>query len=193
MARFIPCAETAKLVRAALKKAFPRVKFSVRSHTYAGGASINVEWADGPTQAMVEAVAKSYAGSRFDGMIDLKSSVDHYLMPDGRAVLARDSGTTCSAGVREPYRTFKPDPAAERVSFGADYVFCTRRVSPAMMRRAVEKVAPRYGLDPGGVEIRTHYNGSAYLVRSSTGGYDFEEAVTRDLARRCAWVPPAAA
>lgn len=33
------CAETAKLLRQALKESFPGVKFSVRSSTYAGGAS----------------------------------------------------------------------------------------------------------------------------------------------------------
>ena len=40
--RYLTCAETAKLARAALKQAFPGVRFSVRSDTYAGGASIHV-------------------------------------------------------------------------------------------------------------------------------------------------------
>lgn len=38
----LTCAETAKLVRKELKKHFPGQKFSVRSHTYAGGASISI-------------------------------------------------------------------------------------------------------------------------------------------------------
>ena len=47
---YLRCAETAKLLlRAALKEAFPEVAFSVRSRTYAGGASIDVTWRDGPT------------------------------------------------------------------------------------------------------------------------------------------------
>lgn len=35
--RYLSCAETAKLVRQALKEAFPGVKFGVRSSTYSGG------------------------------------------------------------------------------------------------------------------------------------------------------------
>ena len=38
---YLTCAETAKLVRSALKAAFPGVKFSVCSSTYSGGASID--------------------------------------------------------------------------------------------------------------------------------------------------------
>jgi hypothetical protein len=71
--RYISCADTAKLVREALKKAFPGVKFSVRSSTYSGGASIRVKWTDGPETKKVECVAGAFAGADFDGMIDLKS------------------------------------------------------------------------------------------------------------------------
>ena len=67
------CAETAQLVRAALKAAFPGVKFSVRSSVYSGGASVDVNWTDGPTAKEVERVAHRFAGATFDGMIDLKS------------------------------------------------------------------------------------------------------------------------
>jgi hypothetical protein len=35
-------------IRAELKKAFPGVKFSVRSETFSGGDSIDVKWMDGP-------------------------------------------------------------------------------------------------------------------------------------------------
>ena len=42
--KYLSCAETAKLVRTALKKNFPGVKFSVRSSVYSGGASIDVSW-----------------------------------------------------------------------------------------------------------------------------------------------------
>ena len=44
----LSCAEVAKLLRAALKETFPGVTFSIRSRTYAGGASIDVTWRDGP-------------------------------------------------------------------------------------------------------------------------------------------------
>lgn len=73
MSRLISCADTAKLVREALKAAFPTIKFSVKSKTYSGGASITVRWMDGPTAKDVEAVTGKFSGATFDGMIDLKS------------------------------------------------------------------------------------------------------------------------
>lgn len=77
--KYISVAETAKLIRAALKEAFPEVKFSVRSSSYSGGASIRVGWVDGPKSSQVEAVAKTFQGASFDGMQDLKSSNTHAL------------------------------------------------------------------------------------------------------------------
>lgn len=71
--KYISVADTAKLVRVALKEAFPKIKFSVKSKSYSGGASINIHWTDGPTEHDVEAVAKQFEGASFDGMIDLKS------------------------------------------------------------------------------------------------------------------------
>lgn len=68
--------ETASLIRAELKSAFPGVKFSVRSRSYSGGSSINVSWTDGPTAKEVDRVAGQFAGASFDGMIDLKSYHD---------------------------------------------------------------------------------------------------------------------
>jgi Large polyvalent protein associated domain 29 len=55
VAKYLSCADTAKLIRAALKKTFLRVKFSVRSKTYSGGASVTVHWTDGPTAKQVDA------------------------------------------------------------------------------------------------------------------------------------------
>lgn len=76
MAKYISPKDTATEVRKALKAAFPDTKFSVRTHTYAGGASINVNYFDGPNQKAVEEVAKQFEGASFDGMIDLKSYHD---------------------------------------------------------------------------------------------------------------------
>ena len=67
------CAQTAVRVRAALKAAFPGVTFSVRSKTYSGGASIRVEWTDGPPCAAVHRVTDPMEGADFDGMQDLKT------------------------------------------------------------------------------------------------------------------------
>lgn len=73
------CAETAALVRQALKEAFPRVKFSVRSKTYSGGASMHVSWIDGPTVEAVEAITGEFEGADFDGMQDLKTYRKSYV------------------------------------------------------------------------------------------------------------------
>lgn len=60
MTAYVSCADTAKLVRAALKAAFPACTFAVRSKVYSLGASINVTWTDGPTTARVEVVAHQF-------------------------------------------------------------------------------------------------------------------------------------
>jgi len=74
MTAYMTTAETAKMVRTALREAFPGVKFSVRSSVYAGGSSIDVSWIDGPNARMVESVAGTFSGAYFDGMIDYKGS-----------------------------------------------------------------------------------------------------------------------
>lgn len=84
MSEHISCADTAKLVRKAIAEKFPGVKFSVKSKTYSGGASITVSWTDGPTAKAVESVANRFEGSTFDGMIDLKSY--HTSLWEGRRV-----------------------------------------------------------------------------------------------------------
>lgn len=82
--KHIPCADTAKLIRQALKESFPGIKFSVRSSVYAGGASINVGWTDGPNEAQVKAVAGTFSGAYFDGSQDLKGAT--YALLDGQQV-----------------------------------------------------------------------------------------------------------
>lgn len=82
--KYLSCAETAKLVRQALKESFPGVKFSVRSDSYSGGASIDVRWEDGPTGKQVDEILGAFEGAYFDGMIDYKGSRYHKL--DGQPV-----------------------------------------------------------------------------------------------------------
>ena len=64
--------ETAKLIRQALREAFPRTKFSIRSKSYSGGASIYVRWMDGPTEQQVRPILNAFEGAYFDGMQDMK-------------------------------------------------------------------------------------------------------------------------
>jgi hypothetical protein len=70
--KYISVVDTAKLVRAALKESFAGVKFSVKSSSYAGGASITIKYTDGPTSDQVEKVISNFEGSYFDGMQDYK-------------------------------------------------------------------------------------------------------------------------
>src|SRR6185369_17173636 len=63
-------AQVAKLIRADLKKAFPGVKFSVRSECFSMGDAVRVSWVDGPAVAAVEAVADKYQAGDFDGSTD---------------------------------------------------------------------------------------------------------------------------
>jgi len=82
--QYLSCAETAKLVRAALKESFPGVKFSVKSSVYSGGASINIRYENGPTYKQVKEVASMFEGAYFDGMTDYKGS--NYGSLDGNEV-----------------------------------------------------------------------------------------------------------
>lgn len=84
MTKYFTCAETAKLIRQSLKEAFPGVKFSVRSSTYSGGASIDVSWTDGPNAAQLESITKGFKAAYFDGSIDYQGSIHH--MMDGEQV-----------------------------------------------------------------------------------------------------------
>ena len=128
---YLSCAETAKLLRGQLKRAFPGVTFSVRSKTYAGGASIAVSWTDGPTTAAVDKIAGAFAGADFDGMIDLKCYADHWLERNGTVRIAHSRGTESSRGYLPEVITDPPSPNARLVSLGADYVFCQRDISTA--------------------------------------------------------------
>ena len=67
--------DTAKLVRKALKAAYPTVKFSVRTDRYSMGCSIDVTWSDGPTFTMVKPLLDAFCGTHFDGMTDSKHSI----------------------------------------------------------------------------------------------------------------------
>jgi hypothetical protein len=127
---YLSCAVTAKLVRGALKRAFPGVKFSVRSHVYSGGASIDVRYTDGPTKAAVEAITSQFAGGGFDGMIDMAFHYNHWLLPDGSAVIYSSPGTSGSMGVYSPIEPQpSPESGARLVSFGANYIFVERDLS----------------------------------------------------------------
>ena len=74
-ARRISLPDTAKLVRQALKAAYPTVRFSVRCERYSLGCSIHVHWTDGPTRGQVQPLLNCFDSKSFDGMND---STDHH-------------------------------------------------------------------------------------------------------------------
>jgi hypothetical protein len=159
MSEYLSCAETAKLVRAALKRSFPGVKFSVRSDVYAGGASIRVGWVDGPLAAWVDQVVAPYKGGDFDGMIDMKINKTAWLMPDGTATLAHNPGTTGSMGTIPSAVGLQPSAKSRKVRFGADFIFTNRTYSAGLVGRALASLASRYGFDAAGLKVEEGYFG----------------------------------
>lgn len=141
---YLSCAETAKLVRKALRANFPELParfFSVRSDTYSGGASIDVSWMDGPTVQEVREVTALYEGSTFDGMQDLKTPHS--------SILTDENGE-----LRE-------------VHFGADFIFTHRDHSLELAIAAEERCRDRYPDFPGPDELElmtiTRKQGTAFM------------------------------
>lgn len=64
-------AATAKAIRLELKKAFPLIKFSVKSDSFAGGNSVSVSWINGPSRSQIHKIVDKYQYGHFDGMRDL--------------------------------------------------------------------------------------------------------------------------
>lgn len=61
----------AKAIKQELKKAFPDIKFRVKSDNFAGGNSVHIYWIDGASTEQVEQITNKYQYGHFDGMIDL--------------------------------------------------------------------------------------------------------------------------
>ena len=58
-------------IRKELKRAFPGVKFSVRSECFTGGSSVDIRYTDGPDRESVEEITNKYQEGHFDGMYDI--------------------------------------------------------------------------------------------------------------------------
>lgn len=61
----------AKNIRIELKKAFPGVKFTVRTERFSMGDAIRVGWTDGPTTPQVDEIVNKYKAGSFNGMEDI--------------------------------------------------------------------------------------------------------------------------
>ena len=143
-AEMIDHAQQAKMVKAALAKAYKGVRFSVRAKRYSGGGRINVDWTDGPTEKQVAQIAHQYEGGGFDGMIDLAYSYTHWLLPDGSCIVAHSNGTEGSMGSAPAVHNPRPAGARE-VHFLCDTVFCNR--TTRMGRASDDEVYEMIGRD----------------------------------------------
>lgn len=61
----------AKNIRIELARAFPGVKFSVKSRRFSMGDAIDVRWTDGPNGKQVDEIIDRYAAGSFSGYDDL--------------------------------------------------------------------------------------------------------------------------
>lgn len=75
--------DSAKLLKATLRKTFPATVFSVRMSRGTAYGSVTVSWTDGPTASRVDAVCAPFVGKTFDGMDD-STHYTRNVMPDGR-------------------------------------------------------------------------------------------------------------
>ena len=92
-------AETAKIMKRALRQRFPAVRFSVRLSRGTGWGNCSVRWTDGPSTKLVQEVTKHFQGSGFDGMTDSSYQIENKL-PDGRqtGILLLSEHRSISAG-----------------------------------------------------------------------------------------------
>ena len=79
----------AKCIRADLKKAFPKIKFRVRTSYYAGGNSIDISWTNGPTGNAVDVIVKKYQYGTFDSMTDCAGYVEGFTGPGAKHVFVQ--------------------------------------------------------------------------------------------------------
>lgn len=167
MTKYISAAETAKLVRLALKESFPGVKFSVRSHSYSGGASINIGWIDGPNVAQVDAVADTFSGAYFDGMTDYKGS--NYNMLDGERVrfgadfihTYRDySDAMVERAIAKACKKWNFETSvAEFRSGGGSLVVNANEYAGALVRKELAKMSDRLAGKPSPTVARVKFLG----------------------------------
>lgn len=71
--KYVSLKDTNVAIRADLKQAFGKAKFSVVGDSYSGGASTTVRYVDGPPEDKVKEIVEGYAGASFDGMTDTQS------------------------------------------------------------------------------------------------------------------------
>jgi hypothetical protein len=94
----------------------------------------------------VEAIAQSYAGEGFDGMIDMRYQISRWLSRDGSMSLAHNTGTEGSRGSAPEQIGSAHAPDAVLTSVGADFVFCDRAISHPVKLDLCRRLCAYYGL-----------------------------------------------
>ncbi len=144
----ISAPDAAVCLRAALARAFPGVKFSVRSDS-----GLRVSWTDGPQSKAVEAIACKYSFQGFDGMVDCRYQKRRWLSQDGSMSNAHNPnhagcypGVTAEnkddgATIGDPHA-----PDAVLVEYGPDFVFVNRTIGDGEKERLTRAVCADYGI-----------------------------------------------
>jgi hypothetical protein len=137
---YVRSTEVAKYVRNILKQAFPNYKFSVRKDTTGtlnvdiktvllNGVEQNAWDLDRETyRAIVKEVESKISflhGEDFDGMIDMRFSHMHYLLPTGEIVYGGTSGTEGSMGCVAARHVPLPE-GARKIRLSNDFIFVQR-------------------------------------------------------------------
>ena len=170
----ISAADTAICLRATLAREFPGVKFSVTSENYSMGCAVRVDWTDGPAENDVDKIADRFTFADFDGMIDLKTSVDRWLAPDGSMSLAHAEGSEGSKGCTPEAIGDPHHPGVVLVTGGAHYVTTSRHLSPALKTELARKVCGKYGVAmPESFADESEFERWANSVRVDGTGPDF--------------------
>lgn len=127
-ARHVRSAETSRYIRKILKKAFPSVKFYVRSKS-----CITICWIDGPNLEQIKKLIRPFEGKSFDGMDDSTHYSYSWLLPNGTAIIAGYG------------KDLTPQPdGAELVCFSS-YIFPERSYSKAFLETAGKEHAKDCG------------------------------------------------
>ncbi len=141
-------------------------------------------WVIGVLTSQVQSITNQYCGGDFDGSIDLKTSHSSWLLSDGSAIVADDYGTQSSMGCLAPEHNTKPEFKAERVRFGADFIFCSRAYSLDVMKAAALEIAFQWDFELCPVVdsswgARLDWNSK--LKDQGTGFYTYDILVNRLL------------
>lgn len=130
--RTIDVVDVAKLIRNALKIAFPDTKFTVRSSRFAGGASIRVKWSARPIEAEVGQLLERFRGLEYNDRWDTWEPLTFYFRPDGTSIAMGPTGNSeITSNWTNPIVAAVMPQGTDWIRFGADYLHCYREPSAA--------------------------------------------------------------